>query len=47
MKFSRGHATEGDLDATVFNSIASTILKMAEVRSSYENAKLAPVNVEA
>jgi hypothetical protein len=40
-----GHANEGDPSAIIFNPIASTVPKMAEVQTSEVGAKLAPVSI--
>jgi hypothetical protein len=44
MRFSRGNVIECDFDAIMFDTILSTIPKMADIQSSEEDAKLAGVN---
>jgi hypothetical protein len=40
-----GHATEGDLDAMLFNSPSFNLSKMADVQTSEVNAKLTPLRL--
>jgi hypothetical protein len=38
------YAIKDDLDALIFNTVASTIPKIADIQTSEMNAKLTPVN---
>jgi hypothetical protein len=44
MKFSRSHATDGDVDAIQFNSVVLTI-ELINIRTSEMDREFAPVRV--